>query len=90
MKENKTYDALKVVLIIIGALVSIGALVAVAYTVFKKYFEVTFDCDDCCCDCGDCPECCSFEECECIEPECCCCDCEDCTDAEPEIIVEAE
>ena len=64
--ENK--NALKTVLIIIGALVSISAIVVVLYTVFKKYFKVTFECDDCDCCCGD--DC--FEEVEDYEPICCC------------------
>lgn len=85
MKETKTYEALKVVFIIIGAIVSIGALVAVAYTVFKKYFQVTFDCDDCC-DCEDC-----FCECDDCEPICCCEGAEDCPEcAEVEVETEAE
>lgn len=67
-RERSTFDALKVVFIIIGAVVSIGALVAVAYTVFKKYFQVTFECDGDCCDCED--EC--FGEDEEFEPICCC------------------
>ncbi len=84
MKDEKsTLNALKVVFIIIGALVSIGALVAVVYTVFKKYFKVTFECDGDCCeceeDCGFCedenfePICCCEEDEE--EDDCCCCDC---------------
>ena len=85
--ERSTLGALKVIFIIIGAVVSIGALVAVVYTVFKKYFKVTFECDGDCCDCEDdcfCEEenfepicCCEEEE----EEECCCCDCE-CESAE--------
>ena len=92
MKENKSTSALKVIFTIIGVIVSIGALALVVYTVFKKYFEVTFDCDDCCdcCDCGDCEECCLFEEGECVEPECCCCECEDCADVTPEVEVVEE
>ena len=82
--ERSTLNALKIIFIIIGALVSIGALVAVVYTVFKKYFKVTFECDGDCCDCeDDCfceeenfePVCCCCEE-EAEEEECCCCDCE--------------
>ncbi|MBE6569670.1 MAG: hypothetical protein E7658_05580 [Ruminococcaceae bacterium] len=65
--ENK--NALKTFFIIIGAIVSIGAIVAVLYTVFKKYFKVTFECDDC--DCGCCGDDC-FEEDEDYEPICCC------------------
>lgn len=67
-KERSTFEALKVIFIIIGAVVSIGALIAVAYTVFKKYFRITFECDGDCCDCGD--DC--FCEDEDFEPICCC------------------
>lgn len=66
-KERTTGDILKVVFVVIGALVSIGALVAVVYTVFKKYFQVTFECDGDCCDCDDC-----FADEEVYEPVCCC------------------
>lgn len=91
-KENNTYETLKVIFIIIGAVVSIGALVAVAYTVFKKYFQVTFECDgDCCddCDCG------CFEEAEVCEPICCCADeeetcCCDCDCEDEAVVTDAE
>ena len=53
--ENKKCCSLKTIFVIVGAVVSIGALVLVLYTVFKKYFKVTFDCD---CDC----DCCGDEE----------------------------
>lgn len=87
-RERSTGDILKVIFVIIGAVVSIGALAAVVYTVFKKYFQVTFECDGDCCDCDDC-----FAEEEIYEPICCCedgeevvddavCECEECTDAE--------
>ena len=83
--ENKksTLNALKVVFIVVGAVVTIGSLAIVAYKLFKKYFKVTFECEgeDCCDDC--------FCEDEAIEPICCCegedecaCDCkceEECT-----------
>ena len=63
MNEKRT-DALRVIFIIVGVVVSIGALVAVAYTLFKKYFKVTFECDgDCCdCDCDDCMHDCEDED----------------------------
>ena len=55
MKQNgKTMEAVKVVLIIVGALVTLAALAAVAYTIFKKYFQVTFECDGDCDECGEC------------------------------------
>jgi len=88
MNEKKTCETLKVLFIIIGAIVSIGALVAVAYTIFKKYFRVTFECGDDCDCCDDCfdaecdcePICCCEEEAE----ECCCCE------AEEETVADAE
>ena len=71
-EERSTLSALKVIFIIIGALVSIGALVAVVYTVFKKYFKVTFDCCFCEEEENFEPICCCEEE---EEDDCCCCDC---------------
>lgn len=66
--KRSTGETLKIIFVIIGAVVSIGALVAVAYTVFKKYFQVTFECDG---DCGDCDDCFADEDVE-FEPICCC------------------
>ena len=88
--ENKksTFDALKVVFIVVGAVVTIGTLAILAYKLFKKHFKVTFECD------GEnfCDDC--FPEDEVLEPICCCegedecagedectCDCEcDCSE----------
>ena len=63
MKNN---NLLKAIFVTIGVLVSVGALVAVVYTVFKKYFQVTFECDGDCCDCGDdcCEDCDACDSCE--------------------------
>lgn len=83
MKNEKGMgETLKVIFIIIGALVSLTALAAVVYTVFKKYFQVTFECDGDCDDCDDC-----FDEEENYEPICCCENDEDstcCDDSEDE------
>ncbi len=79
--ENK--NTLKTFFIIVGAVVSIAAIFAVLYTVFKKYFKVTFECDDCDCDC--CDEGC-FEEAEDYEPVCCC----ECADEEEAAAEEGE
>lgn len=72
MKETKnTMETVKVILIVIGAIVSVAAVLAVAYSIFKKYFDVTFECDGDCdaCDCEDCfPE----VDAEDDKPECCC------------------
>jgi len=78
MNENgKRYsDGLKALFIVVGAIVTIGAVVAVLYSLFKKYFKITFEtgADDCC-DCfGD--------DCGC-EPICYCGD--DDADFEEEI-----
>ena len=55
MKQTgKTTEAVKIILIVIGALVSLAAIAAVAYTIFKKYFQVTFECDGDCDTCDDC------------------------------------
>ena len=42
--ERRAGDFLKALFIVIGAVVSIAALIAVAYTLFRKYFQVTFEC----------------------------------------------
>lgn len=66
--DMKKESTLKGIFVVIGALVSIAALVVVVYTVFKKYFKVTFECDGCdCCD----DECFADED-ACYEPICCC------------------
>ncbi len=68
MKNEKcTGEVLKVIFIVIGVVVSLAALAAVAYTIFKKYFQITFECDGDCCDCDNC-----FEDEETYEPICCC------------------
>ncbi len=55
MKQNgKSTEAVKIILIVIGALVSLAAIAVVAYTIFKKYFQVTFECDGDCDTCDDC------------------------------------
>ena len=55
MNENKRYsDGLKALFIVVGAIVTIGAVVAVLYSLFKKYFKITFETGGDCCDCfGD-------------------------------------
>ena len=66
--EEKKTSPLKVILIVIGAIVAVGAAAAVVYTVFKKYFTVTFecgDCEDCDCDCE-----CLIDEEESCDPIC--------------------
>jgi len=69
---NKKNHSLRTFFVIIGAIVSIGAILVVLYAILKKYFKITFACeDDCdCCDCCDCDEC--FEEEANYEPICCC------------------
>lgn len=65
---------IKGIFLTIGVLVSLAALAAAAYAIFKKYFKVTFECDGDCCDCEE--ECFCEEDGE-IEPICCCEDGED-------------
>lgn len=67
--KNENTSLLKGIFVAIGALVSIAALAVVVYTVFKKYFKVTFECDGCCDACED--ECFADED-TCYEPICCC------------------
>lgn len=74
MKKENSSCTLKGIFVVIGALVSLAALAVVVYTIFKKYFKVTFECD------GGCDGC---DECFCDEDEFCdpiCCDDEDDTD----------
>lgn len=77
----------KGIFLAIGVFVSLAALVAVAYAIFKKYFKVTFECDGDCCDCED--ECFCEEE-ESYEPICCCEDGEGECCCEEETCCEAE
>ena len=73
MKESKSMETIKIILIVIGAIVSIAAVLAVAYSIFKKYFEVKFECDGDCdaCDC-DCEDCFPEVDVDDAEPVCCC------------------
>ena len=43
-KEKKSCDALKTVLIVIGAIVAVAGVAAALYSIFRKYFKVTFEC----------------------------------------------
>ena len=54
--EKKESSALKTLLIIIGAVVSLAAIFAALYMFFKKYFKISFECDDDYdeCDCNGC------------------------------------
>ena len=44
--ENRSGEFLKTLFLVIGVIASISALALVAYSLFKKYFQVTFDCGD--------------------------------------------
>ena len=44
MEKNKR-SSLSTFFIIIGAVVSIGAILVMLYTFFKKYFKISFECD---------------------------------------------
>ena len=70
MKEGRRAgEFLKILFVIIGAAVSVAAIAAVAYTLFKKYFQVTFDCDG---DADDDDDYFTDEEDKDFEPICCC------------------
>ena len=43
-KEKKSSGALKTILIIIGAVVAAAGVAMALYSIFKKYFKVTFEC----------------------------------------------
>lgn len=45
MKNENRDGLLKTIFVVIGAIVSIAALIALAYALFRKYFQVTFECD---------------------------------------------
>ena len=45
MKNENRDGLLKTLFAVIGALVSLAVLIALAYTLFKKYFQVTFECE---------------------------------------------
>ena len=68
---KKGSDTLKGLFVIVGAIVTIGAVLAVLYGLFKKYFKVTFEYDtDSCDDCFD-------DDCDNCEPVCYCNDQQD-------------
>ena len=46
MKNENRDGLLKTLFTVIGALVSICAVIALAYVLFKKFFQVTFECDE--------------------------------------------
>jgi len=46
-EEEKKSSALKAVLITVGVVAAVAAAAVVVYTIFKKYFTITFECDDC-------------------------------------------
>lgn len=70
--EEKKVNIYKVIGITVGAVLVVAAICFAAYTFFKKYFKISFDCGNCSeCD-NDCfsvdfdPELCSED----FEPEC--------------------
>ncbi len=46
MKQERSDGLLKSLFIFIGVVASVCAIAVVAYSLFKKYFQVTFDCGD--------------------------------------------
>ena len=65
--EEKKTSVVKVVLITLGVIAAVGATLAVLYTLFKKYFTITFECGDC----ENCDEDCFDDELAFDEPICC-------------------
>lgn len=64
-KKNNACSVLKVILIVIGAVAAVAGIVFVLCKIFKKYFTIEFECEDC----ENCDTPC-FEEPD-DEPECC-------------------
>ena len=83
MKNENRDGLLKTLFVVIGALVSIAGLIALAYILFKKYFQVTFECEG---DGGIAEEEDPFAEDEDkpFEPICCCDEDEEAAPAEEE------
>ena len=72
-QEEKSSGVLKGVLITVGIITAIAAAAIVVYKIFKKYFTITIECDECDCDCdGEC------EITDCCDDEPCCCEAEEC------------
>ena len=46
--SKKTSDGLKALFIVVGAVVTIGAVLAALYGIFKKYFKISIECGDEC------------------------------------------
>jgi len=46
-REKKSSGALKAVLITLGVITAVAAAAVVVIQVFKKYFTITFECNDC-------------------------------------------
>ncbi len=65
--EEKKTSVVKVVLITLGVIAAVGATLAVLYTLFKKYFTITFECGDC----ENCDEDCFEDDLSFDEPICC-------------------
>ena len=83
--EKKENNALKTILIIIGAIVSVAAVMTALYFLFKKFFKISFECDEC--DECDCNGCFIDEDDKDFEPIC---ECDDAPAVEPEITDEKE
>ena len=44
--SEKRSDGLKALFVVVGAVVTIGAFLAVLYGIFKKYFKISIECGD--------------------------------------------
>ena len=75
--EKKVSDGLKALFVIVGAIVTIGAIAMVLYNVFKKYFKITVECED-----GDEEDC--FDDFDEYDPVCSPEDCASCEKKEDE------
>ena len=85
MKNEKKYsDGLKALFVVVGAVVTIGAVLFTLYTIFKKYFKITFECNT-----GNAYD--TFGDVDNYEPSVCFCDddcCDCCCDESDELFPE--
>ena len=72
MTNEKRDGFFKTLFIFIGVAVSIAAVLALAYALFRKYFQVTFECDGDGNAADDTDDPFAEEEDEAFEPICCC------------------
>jgi hypothetical protein len=61
-RRNDERDTLQTILQVIGIIVTIGAAVYVLYRLFRKYFNISFDCG---CECDECEDADDCDFCDC-------------------------